>query len=57
MHPFIARLQALFAAVGVRLYVFNLIEVRATIHGSILNLDLEQAGGVFPQDRPAVSVA
>jgi hypothetical protein len=38
--PSIAHLQALFAAVGVGFYLVNLIQVGATIHGSILNLDL-----------------
>jgi hypothetical protein len=38
--PFIAHLQALFAAVGVGFYVLNLIEVGTALHGSILNLDL-----------------
>jgi hypothetical protein len=38
--PSIAHLETLFAAFGVRLYVLNLIQVGATIHGSILNLDL-----------------
>jgi hypothetical protein len=47
MDPSIARLQALFAAVGVGFYFVNLIQVGATIHGSILNLDLQQAGGGF----------
>jgi hypothetical protein len=47
VNPFIAHLQALFAAIGVGLYFVNLIQVGTTIHGSILNLDLQQAGGGF----------
>jgi hypothetical protein len=39
--PSITHLQALFAAVCVGLYLMNLIEVGATIHGTILNLDLQ----------------
>jgi hypothetical protein len=38
--PSIAHLQALFAAFGVGFYLVNLIEVGASLHGSILNLDL-----------------
>jgi hypothetical protein len=47
VNPFIAHLQALFTAIGLRFHFVNLIEVGATIHGSILNLDLQQAGGGF----------
>src|SRR5689334_12239440 len=55
--PSIAHLQALFAAIGVGLYLVNLIQVGATVHGSILNLDLQQAAGGFAQDRATVGVA
>src|SRR5579863_8096822 len=57
MDPSIAHFQALFAAVRVGLYFVNLIQVGATVHGSILNLDLQQAGGGFSQDSPAIRVA
>jgi hypothetical protein len=55
--PSIAHLQALFAAIRVGLYFVNLIQVGATIHGSILNLDLQQTGGGFSQNRSAVGIA
>jgi len=57
VYPFITHLQAFFAAVSVRFDVANLIDVGTTVHGSILNLDLQQAGGGFSQDRAAISVA
>jgi hypothetical protein len=55
--PFITHLQAFFAAVSMRFDVANLIDVGTTVHGSILNLDLQQAGGGFSEDRAAISVA